>query len=722
MFDTNDFNFDIDPFEPIRFGSKSIQRHTIVCFEFGIDFGDVVGFVGDLISDDDNTSQSETTSTALVQDRTTSGTAINDMDFIFNVEFSDMMKGLADQFVEWGGDDRTFYEDFVVPYQAALMSSNQEILSYITANSTESLDQNLKDLLGSEQMKEAFRGTISDLGEDIAGFAKSFTEQIANIPTAEQRVGEVVSGIEQRFGQAGAELKKQMGAKGLDVSEAGLRQMALGKATALAGGVDAAQEASRKEQLAGATGALGVLGEVQTSQANLLTAERELTQSGALLTPSVSGAQEFDSTSTATGLGADLVAGGANKLIGTETRTDDAEFVQAGINQPIFLNDRGEEVDSSGLPITPDGPPGSIDTTGTVSTDDGTTPTGGEVVIDPVTGNEIDTGMPGDSTGDDPGSGVGLVDTHPQQTNTIENFVKDNIYKFMPPPLNLLMKEVITHSDLGTHGDVSGGVVGPGVADSNTGMMDKGGHVGPDPGSSVSPAPAPGAIGPGPTGPNIGADHGEQGLTGSGLSGRELAEFIARAKQAETDGGSSSGGNVSGISGMSGQDGDPPGTAGGGVRCFIAGTKIRTPDGSINIEDIVAGQDVLSFDLHSNKIVVSSVGKLTSTERSEYYEILFESGKILGITNDHPLYTENGWESVDPAVTLGIEEYRHVDLIGRLNAGSYVFTDSDSIDLIKSITPVLGSVTTYTLHGITPSKNFFAEGYLASDTIKGDEV
>jgi hypothetical protein len=208
-------------------------------------------------------------------------------------------------------------------------------------------------------------------------------------------------------------------------------------------------------------------------------------------------------------------------------------------------------------------------------------------------------------------------------------------------------------------------------------------------------------------------------VSGSGLTGRELAEFNELARTIGGDG-DSTGGNV-GVGSSAGNPGDPPGTAGGGLRCFIAGTQISTPDGFINIEDIVDGQEVLSWDLYSNKVVTSLVGKLTTTQRLEYYMVTFESGNSIGITNDHPLYTDNGWESIDPTATCHIDEYNHVDLVSKLNADSWVWTQSDNTDLVKSIIPVLGQVTMYTLCCVSPAENFFANGYLASD-INGDKI
>jgi hypothetical protein len=339
MFDT-DFNFDIDPFEPISPGGTNGRLpRTAVAFEWGDLVGPAISLVGGLLEgNDDGSSSSTSTTTAIVQPRTVSGNVVNDMDFTFDQEFTESMKALSTQLAEWADDDRSFFEDTFVPFQASLMDTNQAILPAITANSTLSLEQNMKDLLGSEQLKKSFRENISSLGADIGAFATSFADQIDDIPTAAQRVGEAVSGIEQKFGQAGAELKKAMGAKGLDVSEAGLRNLAISKAEALSGGVGAAKEAARKEKLAGTSGALGVLGTVQASQSEQLGTQQELTQAGALLTPQVTGVQDQDSVSKAGELGAGLTETGAGKVLGTGAETKTAEFTAKGVVQPTFFD------------------------------------------------------------------------------------------------------------------------------------------------------------------------------------------------------------------------------------------------------------------------------------------------------------------------------------------------------------------------------------------------
>ena len=59
------------------------------------------------------------------------------------------------------------------------------------------------------------------------------------------------------------------------------------------------------------------------------------------------------------------------------------------------------------------------------------------------------------------------------------------------------------------------------------------------------------------------------------------------------------------------RDGYPRDGSGGGTECFVAGTKITMGDGSHkNIEDVIIGDEVLSYNIHTNKIESKKVTEL----------------------------------------------------------------------------------------------------------------
>jgi hypothetical protein len=61
--------------------------------------------------------------------------------------------------------------------------------------------------------------------------------------------------------------------------------------------------------------------------------------------------------------------------------------------------------------------------------------------------------------------------------------------------------------------------------------------------------------------------------------------------------------------------------------CFPAGTKISTPEGEKDIETLKAGEQVLSFDPTTGKMVVNEVG-----------ELITASGRQIRATAEHPFW------------------------------------------------------------------------------------
>ena len=279
---------------------------------------------------------------------TVSGNEVSSQDFLFDIESVKAMQDLTTSMSEWSGQDRDFFKNTFEPFQESLVQSNQELLPSIVKNSSTALQQNLNDMFDSTALKDQFRTMSLASGERIGDFSEKFAEQVDKIPTAEQRIGQAISGVEQRFGQAGAELKRQMGAKGLDVSEAGIREMMIGKATAKAGAAQQAGEAARKEMLDATAQATGVFSTVQQSQTAQLTAERGLVQSGATLMPQVGGVKDQESVGAAGAIEAQLTAQESGKQLGTASEKKDAEFTQKGVQVPKFFDKETGNVITAG--------------------------------------------------------------------------------------------------------------------------------------------------------------------------------------------------------------------------------------------------------------------------------------------------------------------------------------------------------------------------------------
>lgn len=81
--------------------------------------------------------------------------------------------------------------------------------------------------------------------------------------------------------------------------------------------------------------------------------------------------------------------------------------------------------------------------------------------------------------------------------------------------------------------------------------------------------------------------------------------------------------------------------------CFVAGTKILTPKGSVPIEKIRPGDSVYN---------AAGIGVVSATSESvaeQVIEVVLSNGKKIRCTENHPLLTRSGWKK---AGSLGISE------------------------------------------------------------------
>jgi hypothetical protein len=90
--------------------------------------------------------------------------------------------------------------------------------------------------------------------------------------------------------------------------------------------------------------------------------------------------------------------------------------------------------------------------------------------------------------------------------------------------------------------------------------------------------------------------------------------------------------------------GTTTGTTTGGGGCFDAGTPVLMADGTYkNIEDIIIGDCVKSYNVYTNKLEESEVLKLHKIKENQNLVVLtFSDGTILHTTMTHPFYTTNG--------------------------------------------------------------------------------
>ncbi|MBR9692184.1 hypothetical protein GOV06_05365 [Candidatus Woesearchaeota archaeon] len=143
--------------------------------------------------------------------------------------------------------------------------------------------------------------------------------------------------------------------------------------------------------------------------------------------------------------------------------------------------------------------------------------------------------------------------------------------------------------------------------------------------------------------------------------------------------------------------------------CFPAGTKILMEGNTEkNIEDVEVGDIVIGFD--GNKNIPVKVLELESPIRDHLYTLTFEDESTLQLTEEHPLYTRNGWKSISPEATA--KENAQLD-VGEIKIGDEVLNSEGKFIEIIDMSYEEKSVQTYNLKSVSEYNNFFANGFLA---------
>ena len=131
--------------------------------------------------------------------------------------------------------------------------------------------------------------------------------------------------------------------------------------------------------------------------------------------------------------------------------------------------------------------------------------------------------------------------------------------------------------------------------------------------------------------------------------------------------------------------------------CFTAGTQISMADNSIkNIEDVTAGESVLTYNETININEEGTVGDISSHEVESIITITFNNGIVINTTEEHPFFVkEKGWTI---ASDLEIS-----DVCQGVNGNDVV---------ISSILSQNGTYTVYNLLSISNHHNFYANEIL----------
>ncbi len=148
-----------------------------------------------------------------------------------------------------------------------------------------------------------------------------------------------------------------------------------------------------------------------------------------------------------------------------------------------------------------------------------------------------------------------------------------------------------------------------------------------------------------------------------------------------------------------------------GSSCFPAGTKVLMSNGiQENIENVKLGDMVLSYDESNGLNLPSKVLSIESPIRDNLCNITFHSGSFLLMTDEHPIYTTEGWKSINPLNTL--QENSKLKLRGVLQVGDKVLDSFGEYFEIEEITCKSMIIQTYNLKEIANYHTYYANNLL----------
>jgi hypothetical protein len=133
------------------------------------------------------------------------------------------------------------------------------------------------------------------------------------------------------------------------------------------------------------------------------------------------------------------------------------------------------------------------------------------------------------------------------------------------------------------------------------------------------------------------------------------------------------------------------------VLCFTPGTQISLFNGSTkNIEDVVKGESIITYNELDNKNEEGIVGDVSSHEAESIIIITFNDGNIINTTEEHPFYVkEKGWVKASKIEVNDIcQDIKGDDII------------------VSSITTEIKLTTVYYLSSVSNNHNYYANGIL----------
>lgn len=150
--------------------------------------------------------------------------------------------------------------------------------------------------------------------------------------------------------------------------------------------------------------------------------------------------------------------------------------------------------------------------------------------------------------------------------------------------------------------------------------------------------------------------------------------------------------------------------------CFVEGTKILLEGDKVkNIEDIVIGDKVLSYDVTNNEIKITNVLNIYSRNVNQIVEYTFSNGGVLKATLDHPIYViSKGWSSYSNEMSNTM--YKLNEPVKKIEIGDSVKL-IDTIVILDDIKITDGKHKVYNLSELEKHHNYFANNVLVHNRI-----